>query len=113
MFGLVLRGEARAGAAPGPCDLHATWVQVYGVSLLCGVGFAMRLFVGLLAVADAPELEAETKIGALLRSLARMAAGALVPRLAPAHPSQRRAGDRLPGTAGSRPPPSLYSSSSK
>jgi NhaA family Na+:H+ antiporter len=43
----------------------------------------MSLFIGLLAFAQQPELEAETKIGVLLGSLACMAAGALVLRLAP------------------------------
>ncbi len=79
------RREDRAGAAPG----HAGWWQVYGVSLLCGVGFTMSLFIGLLAFANAPELEAETKVGVLLGSVACMAAGALVLRFAPGRPSHR------------------------
>lgn len=86
VFGLVL-AAVRLGLAQRPA--HATWPQVYGVSLLCGVGFTMSLFIGLLAFANAPELAAETKVGVLIGSLACMAAGALVLRFAPAHPSRR------------------------
>ncbi len=80
VFGMVL-AAVRLGLAQRPA--HAGWWQVYGVSLLCGVGFTMSLFIGLLAFAHAPELEAETKVGVLLGSLACMAAGALVLRFAP------------------------------
>ena len=62
-------------------------MQIYGVALLCGVGFTMSLFIGLLAFADAPQLEAETKVGVLAGSIVCMLAGAAVLRLAP----QRRA----------------------
>jgi NhaA family Na+:H+ antiporter len=86
VFGLVL-AAVKLGLAQRPAN--AGWWQVYGVSLLCGVGFTMSLFIGLLAFAYAPELEAETKVGVLLGSLACMGAGALVLRFAPARPSHR------------------------
>ena len=85
VFGLVL-AAVKLGLAQRPA--HAGWWQIYGVSLLCGVGFTMSLFIGLLAFANAPELEAETKVGVLLGSIACMAAGALVLRFAPARPSR-------------------------
>ena len=86
VFGLVL-AAVRLGLAQRPA--HATWAQVYGVSLLCGVGFTMSLFIGLLAFADAPALEAEVKIGVLAGSVACMVAGALV--LLVATPREQRA----------------------
>ena len=86
VFGLVL-APVKLGLAQRPA--HAGWWQIYGVALLCGVGFTMSLFIGLLAFANAPELEAETKVGVLIGSLACMAAGALVLRFAPARPSHR------------------------
>ncbi len=86
VFGFVL-AAVRLGLAQRPA--HAGWWQVYGVSLLCGVGFTMSLFIGLLAFAKTPELEAETKVGVLVGSLACMVAGALVLRLAPARPTPR------------------------
>lgn len=86
VFGFVV-ATVKLGWAQRPRG--ASWAQVYGVAVLCGVGFTMSLFIGLLAFATQPDLEAETKIGVLLGSLACMAAGALVLRFAPAHPSHR------------------------
>jgi NhaA family Na+:H+ antiporter len=61
---------------------RASWLQVYGVALLCGIGFTMSLFIGGLAFAD-PLLMAEVKIGVLGGSIASAMAGWLVLRLAP------------------------------
>ena len=61
----------------------ATWLRVYGVSLLCGIGFTMSLFIGGLAFAD-PLLMDEVKIGVLGGSLLSALAGFTLLRLAPA-----------------------------
>lgn len=58
----------------------AGWVQLYGVALLCGIGFTMSLFIGLLAFNDAPALQDATKLGVLLGSVASAICGALLLR---------------------------------
>ncbi|MEX1059954.1 MAG: Na+/H+ antiporter NhaA [Methyloceanibacter sp.] len=55
----------------------ASWRQIYGVALLCGIGFTMSLFIGLLAFADA-ERESMTKLAVLAGSLLSALAGAAV-----------------------------------
>jgi NhaA family Na+:H+ antiporter len=50
---------------------------MYGVALLCGIGFTMSLFIGLLAFADA-EHESMVKLAVLAGSLLSAFAGAAV-----------------------------------
>jgi NhaA family Na+:H+ antiporter len=66
----------RSGVAQKPSG--ATWRHVYGVALLCGIGFTMSLFIGGLAFANAPEFDTETKLGVILGSVLSTLAGALV-----------------------------------
>ncbi|GJE17017.1 Na+/H+ antiporter NhaA [Methylobacterium marchantiae] len=80
VFGAVF-AAVKLGLAQRPA--HAGWWQIYGLSLVCGVGFTMSLFIGLLAFADNPDLETETKIGVLVGSVICMIAGALVLMFAP------------------------------
>lgn len=70
----------RAGWADMPAG--ASVAQLFGVSLLCGIGFTMSLFIGLLAFADNPLLQEEVKIGILAGSLIAGLLGWLVLRFA-------------------------------
>jgi NhaA family Na+:H+ antiporter len=56
----------------------ASFWQLYGVSLICGVGFTMSLFVGLLAFPGEGAMTGAVKLGVLAGSLASAAAGSLV-----------------------------------
>ncbi|KUM39849.1 Na+/H+ antiporter NhaA [Pseudomonas sp. EpS/L25] len=56
----------------------ASWLQLYGVALLCGIGFTMSLFIGALAFPTAPFLVDEVKIGVLLGSMLSALAGVAV-----------------------------------
>jgi NhaA family Na+:H+ antiporter len=62
---------------------NASRMHVLGVSLLCGIGFTMSLFIGLLAFANNVELQNEVKVGILMGSLIAAVAGSLVLLMAP------------------------------
>ncbi len=59
----------------------ASWMQIYGVSILCGIGFTMSLFIGGLAFADPLDLDA-VKLGVLAGSAASALAGWIILRFA-------------------------------
>jgi len=63
----------------------ATWMQIYGMAMLCGIGFTMSLFIGGLAFPGNALLIEEAKIGVLLGSAISGLAGFLVLRFAPLH----------------------------
>lgn len=76
VFGSVVL-LVRAGIADLPA--YASWGQTLGVSLLCGIGFTMSLFIGLLAFED-PAMQDRVKFGILAGSLVAGLAGYIVLR---------------------------------
>lgn len=68
----------KSGLVPMP--KHATWGQVYGVALVCGVGFTMALFVSLLAF-DPGINQEHAKVGIFIGSIVSGLAGYTVLRL--------------------------------
>lgn len=75
----AVRLAVATGLATRPSG--ASWPQIYGVALLCGIGFTMSLFIGGLAFTDGLH-ETETKLGVLGGSLLSGIVGAGVLLLA-------------------------------
>ncbi|MCU0820246.1 MAG: Na+/H+ antiporter NhaA [Beijerinckiaceae bacterium] len=69
----------RAGLSPKPAG--ATWLQIYGVAILCGIGFTMSLFIGSLSFSD-PALQDRIRLGVIVGSLASAIVGVLVLKMA-------------------------------
>lgn len=76
-IGIVLASwiSTRMGVAMLPDGVG--WHQIAGVSLLCGIGFTMSLFIASLAFADAALLDG-AKVGIMAASLIAGAAGSVV-----------------------------------
>jgi len=84
IFGAIF-ASVRLGL--GAMPRGATWLQVYGMALLCGIGFTMSLFIAGLAFPGHPELAEEAKAGILAGSILSALAGFILLRLAPLHPN--------------------------
>jgi len=61
---------------------ESTWLQLYGVALLTGIGFTMSLFVDTLAYNDTVQFQYADKLAILLGSLFSGVAGYVVLRIA-------------------------------
>jgi NhaA family Na+:H+ antiporter len=62
----------------------AGWLQLYGISLLCGIGFTMSLFISSLAFEqNGTDVMIDDRLGILMGSLLAGVCGYLVLRLAP------------------------------
>jgi len=73
----------KSGFAPRPAN--ASWAEIWGISILCGIGFTMSLFIGGLAFPDQPALIEEAKIGILTGSAISAVLGFIVLRLTTKH----------------------------
>ncbi|AZO41003.1 Na+/H+ antiporter NhaA [Mesorhizobium sp. M7D.F.Ca.US.005.01.1.1] len=71
----------RFGVADLPAN--AGWSHMIGISLLCGIGFTMSLFIGLLAFASDVALQDAVKVGILAGSFIAAILGAAVLLMAP------------------------------
>ncbi|MDE2434668.1 MAG: Na+/H+ antiporter NhaA [Sphingomonadales bacterium] len=80
IFGAIVAAE-RTGFAARPKG--ASLLQLWGVALLCGIGFTMSLFIAQLAFPSHPELVEEAKLGVIAGSTLAALAGFAVLRLQP------------------------------
>ena len=78
VFGAIF-AAVKAGLAPLPGE--AGWAHVYGLSLLCGIGFTMSLFIGGLAFPN-PATQDLVRIGVLGGSIVSALGGWAVLRFA-------------------------------
>ena len=76
----ALTAAERLGFAKLPPG--ATRLQLWGIALLCGIGFTMSLFITGLAFPGSPQLVEEAKLGVLAGSLVSAVLGAAVLRFA-------------------------------
>ena len=76
----------KIGFAPRPHN--ASWTEIWGVTILCGIGFTMSLFVSGLAFAGNALLIEEAKIGILIGSLLSSLVGYTILRMTTRHPEE-------------------------
>ena len=94
-------GAHRLGIARRPAN--ASWPQVWGVSVLCGIGFTMSLFIGELAFPGAGDtarlLRDEAKIGILLGSTVSALLGYAILRMTTENPRSESLDEEAPAAA--------------
>lgn len=77
----------KLGISKLPHDV--SWLQLYGVASLCGIGFTMSLFVGSLAFEQGgPDFAVDDRLGILVGSLASGILGYVILRFASKYKSQ-------------------------
>lgn len=57
---------------------NASWLTLYGVAILCGIGFTMSLFLGTLAFANDNTYLVEVRLGVIMGSIFSSLVGAIV-----------------------------------
>ncbi|WP_169829188.1 Na+/H+ antiporter NhaA [Tsuneonella mangrovi] len=60
-----------------------SWLQLWGIAALCGIGFTMSLFIGTMAFADTPDLFEQAKLGVLTGTLVSVLIGYFLLRVVP------------------------------
>ena len=76
--GVLVTSAAAIGLGITPMPEGGTWSSLFGVSVLCGVGFTMSLVIANLAFTQsAPELGVSAVLGILVASLIAAVAGYL------------------------------------
>ena len=86
MVGVFVPAWAAVRLGIADCPEDASMAQLFGVALLCGIGFTMSLFIGLLAFPGAPQLQDLVKIGVLAGSVLSALAGVTILRFVDAEP---------------------------
>ncbi|WP_062262044.1 Na+/H+ antiporter NhaA [Endozoicomonas arenosclerae] len=66
----------KTGMAKMP--VNTNWTQLYGLAMLCGIGFTMSLFIGSLAFEDVPQYLTTDRIGILAGSFISAVTGYLI-----------------------------------
>lgn len=66
----------RSGLAKLPAG--TTWLQLYGVTLLCGIGFTMSLFLGTLSFENESHYLADVRLGVMTGSILSGLVGAII-----------------------------------
>jgi NhaA family Na+:H+ antiporter len=61
---------------------NASWVQLYAISILCGIGFTMSLFIGGLAF-ELSDFKAPVRLGVLTGSIVCAMLGFALLRFSP------------------------------
>ena len=85
IFGIIVAAvKLKIAKAPE----NAGWMEIWGVSILCGIGFTMSLFISGLAFDGSRLLIDEAKIGILGGSLISAILGYVVLRLTTTHPEE-------------------------
>jgi NhaA family Na+:H+ antiporter len=81
-LGVMLVAAIGAGLGLLRLPERVSWMQMYGASVLTGIGFTMSLFIGTLAF-PGPDAAAPLRLGVLVGSILSAVLGYLVLRLAP------------------------------
>ena len=99
VFGAVLLAD-RLGISPRPGGI--SWMQVWGIATLCGIGFTMSLFIATLSYFGNAELYNEAKIGVLSGTLVSLVLGYVILRFASPDPAPTAMAQPTPGEAEAR-----------